>query len=122
LQANNGRELLASCRALKQLVLVRTNVTDAGIRGVELIPTLEVLDVEHCENITDVSCLQWCAALKKLYLSESNVTDAGIRGLELILTLEELHLSGCTKVHELSALRNRPGLQTVASGYTISPC
>jgi hypothetical protein len=46
--ANNGRELPADCRALKKLNLVHTSVTDAGIRGLELIPTLEDLDLEAC--------------------------------------------------------------------------
>jgi hypothetical protein len=75
---------LQSCRALKKLVLGRTNVTDAGIRGLELIPTLEVLTLAGCMRITDVSCLQSCRALKELDLAGTNVTDAGIRGLELI--------------------------------------
>jgi Leucine-rich repeat (LRR) protein len=111
---------LQSCRALKQLDLAYSNVTNAGIRGLELIPTLEVLNL-RVARITDVSFLQCCCALKKLYLNQSNVTDAGIRGLELILTLEELHLSGCRKVHDLSALRNRPGLQIVAPVNTTLP-
>jgi hypothetical protein len=112
---------LRSCRALKQLFLARTDVTDDGIRGLELIPTLEVLQFWYCERITDVSCLQNCRALQALVLAFTKVTDAGIRGLELIPTLEELNLSGCTKVHDLRALRNRPGLQIVAPENTTSP-
>jgi hypothetical protein len=36
---------LQNCRALKKLNLSGTNVTDAGIRGLELIPTLEDLSL-----------------------------------------------------------------------------
>jgi Leucine-rich repeat (LRR) protein len=98
---------------LKRLDLSRSSVTDVGIRGLELIPTLEVLNLVGCRRTTNVSFLQRCCALKKLDLSSSNVTDRGIHGLELIPTLEELDLSRCLKLHDLSALRNRPGLQIV---------
>jgi hypothetical protein len=64
-----SRGALQSCRALKQLVLARTDVTDAGIRGLELIHTLEVLNLQGCTQITDVSCLRSCRALKKLVLT-----------------------------------------------------
>jgi hypothetical protein len=58
-------------------------VTDAGIRGLELIPTLEDLDLAGTQ-LTDVSCLRDSRGLKKLNLWSTGVTDAGIRGLELI--------------------------------------
>jgi hypothetical protein len=49
---------LQSCRALKQLDLWNSSVTNAGMRGLALIPTLEVLNLESCGVITDVSYLQ----------------------------------------------------------------
>jgi hypothetical protein len=96
---------LRSCCALKHLVLSRTSVTDAGIRGLELIPTLEDLDLSSCKRVTDVGFLQNCRALKKLDLSYTNVTDGGIRGLELIPTLEDLDLSSCKRITDVSCLR-----------------
>jgi hypothetical protein len=46
LQANNGRELLTQLsRSEEARPLAHTSVTDAGIRGLELIPTLEVLNL-----------------------------------------------------------------------------
>jgi hypothetical protein len=45
LQANNGRELPAELSRIEELDLSNTGVTDAGIRGLELIPTLEELDL-----------------------------------------------------------------------------
>jgi hypothetical protein len=112
---------LQSCRALKQLDLSFSDLRDAGIRGLELIPTLEVLNLVGCRRTTNVSFLQRCCALKKLDLSSSNVTDRGIHGLELIPTLEELDLSRCLKLHDLSALRNRPGLQIVGPENIMLP-
>jgi hypothetical protein len=97
---------LQSCRALKQLVLARTNVTDAGIRGLELIPTLEVLDLVSCKEISDVSCLESCHALKRLDLTKSRATDGGMRGLELIPTLEELRLVSCKRITDVSFLQS----------------
>jgi hypothetical protein len=52
---------LQSCRALKQLDLWHSSVTNAGIRGLELIPTLEILNLGGCGIITDVSSLQTVA-------------------------------------------------------------
>jgi Leucine-rich repeat (LRR) protein len=85
--------LQSSC-ALQTLDLSFTHVTDAGIRGLELVRTLEVLNLAGCDEITDVSCLrlQSCRALKKLDLSQSSVTDAGIRGLS---SLSRLRYSTC---------------------------
>jgi hypothetical protein len=105
---------LQSCRALKKLDLARTNVMDAGIRGLELIPTLEVLNFHGCDDITDVSCLQSCRALRGLVLIRTKVTNAGIKGLELIPTLQVLSLKDCEEIEDLSALPNRPGLHVVA--------
>jgi hypothetical protein len=96
---------LRSCCTLKKLNLSRSNVTDAGIIGLEFIPTLEEFSLCYCEQITDVSCLQNCRALKTLHLCGTNVTNAGIRGLELILTLEMLDITGCKQVHLLFPLR-----------------
>jgi hypothetical protein len=64
---------LQSCGALKKLSF-SCRVKDAHIRGLEHIPTLEVLNVDLC-TVTNVSCLRSCRALKKLSLS-CNVTDA----------------------------------------------
>jgi hypothetical protein len=97
---------LRSCCALKNLVLSFTSVTDAGIRGLELIPALEELNLHQCYQITDVGFLQNCRALKKLDLSYTSVTDGGILGLELILTLEELNLFWCKQISDVSCLRN----------------
>jgi hypothetical protein len=96
---------LQNCRALKKLNLLGTNVTDAGIRGLELILTLEELNL-GCTQITDVSSLQHCRALKKLNLSNTSVTDAGIRGLEHITTLEDLSILCCMQITDVSCLQN----------------
>jgi hypothetical protein len=96
---------LQSCRALKKLDLGYISVKDAGIRGLELIPTLEVLHLGGCLEITDVSCLRSCRALKQLVLQQNNVTDAGIRGLKLIATLEVLDLERCKNITDVSFLQ-----------------
>jgi hypothetical protein len=111
---------LQCCRALKQLDLWHSSVTNAGIRGLELIPTLEVLNLRGCEGITDVSRLQSCRALKKLDLSFTNVTDAGIRGLELIPTLEVLKLVGCKQITDVSCLQSCRALKELVLSYSVT--
>jgi hypothetical protein len=105
---------LRNCPVLKKLDLFYNNsVIAAGIRGLELIPTLEDLDLSSCKQITDVSFLRNCRALKKFTLANTNVTDAGILGLEFIPTLEELSLYGCEQITDVSCLRNCRALKTL---------
>jgi hypothetical protein len=114
--ADVGR--LQSCRALKKLVLACTEVTDAGIRGLELIPTLEVLYLTGSKQITDVSCLQSCRALKQLGLIHSTVTNVGVRGLELIPTLELLNLQGCKQITDVRCLQRCRALKKLVLADT----
>jgi hypothetical protein len=102
---------LKNCRALKTLSFVSdsmrdASVTDADMRGLELIPALEDIKLQFCSQVTDVSCLRDSRALKKLDLSCTGVTDAGIRGLELIPTLEDLDLGECKQLTSVSCMRN----------------
>jgi hypothetical protein len=43
---------------MKKLILARTKVMDAGIRGLELIPTLEVPNLSGCTKVHDLSALR----------------------------------------------------------------
>jgi hypothetical protein len=105
---------LRNCPVLKILNLYSNNsVTAAGIRGLELIPTLEDLDLSSCKQITDVSFLRSCRALKKLALSSTNVTDAGILGLAFIPTLEEFNLCYCEQITDVTCLQNCHALKTL---------
>jgi hypothetical protein len=104
---------LRNCPALKILSLSGSSMTPAGIRGLELVSTLEDLSLCGCRRMTDVSCLQTCPALRKLDLSDSSVTDAGIRGLELVPTLEEIRLNDCKQISYVSCLQNSTALKVL---------
>jgi hypothetical protein len=87
------------------------HLTDAGIQGLERIPTLEELDLSY-SAVTSVSHLSACQSLKRLVLTGySNFSDPGIQGLELIPTLEELDLMRCTGITSVSHLRARKALK-----------
>jgi hypothetical protein len=112
---------LRNYQALKILNLMNSSITDAGIRGLELILTLEELCLNYCNFITDVSCLRNCRALKMLDLWNTEVTDAGIHGLELIPTLEVLILFGCNRITDVSCLRSCPVLKSLRlSGTSVT--
>jgi Leucine-rich repeat (LRR) protein len=100
---------LAGCRALRELKLTSSLVSDFGIIGLEQIPTLEVLNLAHCSQITTVTSLRHCTALRELILDRTSVTDAGIAGLECIGTLTKLSLAN-TKITSVSSLRHSPSL------------
>jgi Leucine-rich repeat (LRR) protein len=102
---------LAGCRALKELKLVSSSVTDMGILGLERIATLEVLDLMLCEHITSVTSLRHCTALRELILDMTSVTNAGISGLECIVTLTKLSLENCSLITSVSSLRHSPSLR-----------
>jgi Leucine-rich repeat (LRR) protein len=102
----------------KKLGSSQSNVQEAGICGLELIPQLEKLNLELCKQTTDVSVLRNCRALKKLDLSFTSVTNAGIAGLELIPTLEELKLTDCKQMSVVSFLRNCRVLKKLDLSFT----
>jgi hypothetical protein len=113
---------LKNCRALKTFRFASdsvrdASVTDADIRGLELIPALEDIEVQRCSQVTDVSCLRDSRVLKKLNLRYTSVTDAGICGLELIPTLEDLNLTG-TRVTDVSRLRDSRALKKLNLSYS----
>jgi Leucine-rich repeat (LRR) protein len=108
---------LAGCRVLRELRLTDSVVTDVGIIGLERIPTLEVLNLEGCSQITSVSSLRHCTALRELILDRTHVTDAGIAGLECIVTLTKLSL-GNTGITSVSPLRHSPSLRELDISFT----
>jgi Leucine-rich repeat (LRR) protein len=108
---------LASCRALKELKLTSSSVTDVGIIGLERIATLEVLNLAGCSYITSVTSFRRCAALRELILDGTDVTDAGIAGLECIVTLTKLSLAS-TNITSVSSLRHSPSLRELDISFT----
>jgi internalin A len=108
---------LAGCRALKELKLPYSLVTDVGIIGLERIATLEILDVAGSQ-ITSVTSLRHCTALRELILDGTSVTDAGIAGLECIVTLTKLSLVNCDLITSVSSLRHSPSLRELDISFT----
>jgi Leucine-rich repeat (LRR) protein len=101
---------LAGCRALRELKVWHSPVTDVGIIGLERIASLETLRLEDCKHITSVTSLRHCTALRELVLDETSVTDASIAGLECIVTLTKLSLAN-TQITSVSSLRHSPALR-----------
>jgi hypothetical protein len=83
---------LARSVSLRELHLEGSAVCDAGIAGLERIPSLTWLSLASCESITNVTNLFRSKSLRRLVLSESSVTDAGLVGLELAPALEFVDL------------------------------
>jgi Leucine-rich repeat (LRR) protein len=102
---------LAGCRALRELCLRGTQVTDEGIVGLERIVTLEKLDLGFCHHLTNVTNFQRCTALRELVLGSRSITNAGIEGLERITTLTGLSLDRCELLTRVSMLRHSNSLR-----------
>jgi Leucine-rich repeat (LRR) protein len=109
---------LAGCRALRELKLTSSPVTDVGIIGLERIATLEVLNLAYCRRITSVTSLRHCTALCELILHGTCVTDAGIAGLECIVTLTKLSLAN-TNITSVSSVRHSPSLRELDISDTM---
>jgi hypothetical protein len=88
-------------------------VCDAGIAGLERIPSLTWLSLASCESITNVTNLFRSKSLRKLVLSESSVTDAGLVGLELAPALEFVDLRRCAHVADIAAVALRAAERSV---------
>jgi hypothetical protein len=109
---------LAGCRALRELKLTSSLLTDVGIIGLERIATLEVLNLARCGHITSVTSLRHCTALRELSLDGTRVTEAGIAGLECIVTLTKLSLVNCNFIKSVSSLRHSPSLRELDISFT----
>jgi Leucine-rich repeat (LRR) protein len=109
---------LAGCRALRDLCLNDTQVTDEGIVGLDRIVTLEKLGLDDCLNLTSVTKLRHCGALRELSLGSPRITNAGIEGLGRIATLTKLSLDRCEVLTSVSSLRYSPSLRELNIAYT----
>jgi Leucine-rich repeat (LRR) protein len=109
---------LAGCRALRELKLRNSLVTNVGIIGLERIATLEVLNLAG-SHITSVTSLRHCTALRELSLDGTFVTDAGIAGLECIVALTKLSLAHCNLITSVSSLRHCPSLCELNISHTM---
>jgi Leucine-rich repeat (LRR) protein len=109
---------LAGCRALRDLSLSYTVVTDKGIAGLQEIVTLQNLDLSRGFALTSVTNLRHCTALRELNLEGTPITNAGIEGLEHIATLTTLNLGGCESLTSVSTLRHSPSLRELDISYT----
>jgi hypothetical protein len=111
---------LAFCRALRELSLAGSPVTNVSMIGLERIATLETLNFSNCSGITSVTSLRHCTALRELILEGTSVTDAGIAGLECIVTLTKLSLMYCNSITSVSSLRQSSSLRELNISYTGS--
>jgi F-box/leucine-rich repeat protein 14 len=109
---------LAGCRALRELSLRFTEVTDEGIVGLEEIVTLEQLDLSFCFRLKAVANLRHCVALRELSLEATSITNASLEGLEHIVTLTKLSINRCWHLTSVSTLRHSPSLRELDISFT----
>jgi hypothetical protein len=88
-------------------------VNDAGIAGLERIPSLTSLSLSSCRFITNVTNLFRSKSLRKLVLSESSVTDAGLVGLQLAPALELVDLRRCAGIVDAASIVLRAAERSV---------
>jgi Leucine-rich repeat (LRR) protein len=98
-----------SCLRLSTALKFRV-LDNESLRGLEEMPSLELLDLEKTA-VDDVRSLAGCHALRELKLAGSSVTDMGIIGLERIATLEVLNLAGCRHITSVTSLRHCTALR-----------
>jgi hypothetical protein len=104
---------LARSVSLRELHLEGSAMCDAGITGLERIPSLTWLSLAVCESITTVTNLFRSKSLRKLILWKSSVTDAGLVGLELAPALESVHLRRCSHVADIASVALRAAERSV---------
>jgi hypothetical protein len=77
-------------RSIWGLNLSETGITAAGLVGLNEIPTLEVVVLKHCQQLTDVRSLRGCRSLRRLWLAGTSIVDGGLEDLESIATFVPL--------------------------------
>jgi Leucine-rich repeat (LRR) protein len=98
---------LGRSMSLRELNISSTSVTNAGIFGLECIPTLTSLSLAWCHGITDVTGLSASRSLRLLNLSYTGVTNEGIAGIERWRNIEFVAVKGCQLLSNVAALIER---------------
>jgi Leucine-rich repeat (LRR) protein len=94
----------------RSTVLKFSDLDNASLKGLEEMPSLELLDIEST-GVDDVRSLADCRALRELVLQSPLVSNVGIVGLERIATLEVLHLVYCLGITSVTSLRHCTALR-----------
>ena len=79
---------------LKELDLFGTNITDAGMKSISKLQSLNCLTLPNLITNAGLYNIADLQSLKRLHLVRSNVTDKGIYQISKMKSLEELSLSG----------------------------
>lgn len=89
-----GCRYLATIPKIKRLYMARTYVTDAGLRALSQRKTIEVIDLQHDNLVSDagLECAATLPKLKSLKVYGPQVTDAGLAHLSGTKTLRVLGL------------------------------
>lgn len=88
-----GMTYVAEARGLEELLLRRSQVTDAGMESVAELTCLELLWPSRLITDDGLESLQRLTGLKTLLLSSTQVSDAGLAHLTGLANLELLYLN-----------------------------
>lgn len=111
-------QVLCASLALEQLCLDDCLITNTGLRALASQRSLWSLDLNGCNNITDLEPVATLKSLQKLGLCECyNISDQSLTHLSDLVLLQELDLCN-TDVSEggLSALHRLPSLRVLDLG------
>lgn len=120
-EVNDGMlESLERLTTLRQLSLIETHVTNAGIPQVLRLPQLETLNLERSRiNDAAIQLLATAPHLYSLVLDETKITAAGLVHLGKLSKLKTLHLNRCKVDDEsLAVLGVLPALEKLEIGAT----
>ncbi|ORC89875.1 uncharacterized protein TM35_000101430 [Trypanosoma theileri] len=115
---------LAQSKSLKRLILARCNaLVNKGILGLELISTLELLDLTYASQITEVRSLCTSPSLCELRLGWTGLTLEGMKGISQIPTLKVLNVMSTPAEEEEEertkiAVNEKRAEMTMMNGFT----
>ena len=91
--SDTGMTYVAEAHGLAELLLRRSQVTDAGMKFISELTCLELLWVGRQVTDDGLESLQKLTGLKTLLLSSTQVSDAGLAHLTGLTNLELLYLN-----------------------------
>ncbi len=90
---DDGLKYIMNC-GVYSLGLEASKISNKGFKQICSIKTLRLLNLSHCPQLTDYSCLKLCPELTSLWLLNNELTDKELENFAGLQKLNSTNLSG----------------------------
>ncbi|MBX3073604.1 protein kinase [Candidatus Obscuribacterales bacterium] len=94
---DDGLKYIMNC-GVYSLGLEASKISNKGFKQICSIKTLRLLNLSHCPQLTDYSCLKLCPELTSLWLLNNELTDKELENFDGLQKLNSTNLSGNPRI------------------------